>query len=145
MAEDIWYLASPYSHEDRAVMGQRYRWACQATARLFTNNVFAYSPIAHTYAVDVIGELDASSFEKWEAFDLGMIDRLTGLLVLTIAGWDESRGVRAEMDHANATGKPIRFMVPRFFGPDLVDYEIDPHLANIHMRDTYLAGLHDGT
>jgi hypothetical protein len=41
------YLASPYSHPDRAVREERFRGACRATAALLRSGHAVFSPIAH--------------------------------------------------------------------------------------------------
>lgn len=110
----IWYLGSPYTHELPEVMEERHRQVCQAAARLFERSILVYSPIAHSHAVNELGSLAQSAFEFWRPFDLGMIDRLTGLMVLMLDGWQESEGLAAEIEHARATGKPVLWVDPRF-------------------------------
>jgi len=108
----IWYLGSPYSHEDLGVREERHRYVCQAAARLFESGIYTYSPIAHTVAINELGGLNEAAFEFWRAFDLGMVDRLTGLMVLMLPGWRESVGLTAEIAHARATGKPVLWVEP---------------------------------
>lgn len=109
----IWYLGSPYSHALQEVVARRYVQTCQAAARLFESGMHVYSPIAHTHAINEVGGLDAPTFEHWRAFDLGMLDRLHGLMVLTLPDWDRSTGLRAEIDHAHKIGKPMVYAAPR--------------------------------
>lgn len=108
----IWYLASPYSSASDAVRELRYRHTCQAVARLFERSIPVYSPIAHSHAVNEIGGLEESAFEFWRDFDLGLIDRLDGVVVLMLDGWERSHGVTAELEHARATGKPVLWVEP---------------------------------
>lgn len=108
----IWYLGSPYSHEDGLIRARRHRQVCEAAARLFERGIYTYSPIAHTVAINELGGLNEAAFEYWRPFDLGMVDRLTGLMVLMLPGWRESVGLQAEIAHARATGKPILWAEP---------------------------------
>jgi len=108
----IFYLGSPYSHDDLGVREERHRYVCQAAARLFERGIYTYSPIAHTVAINELGGLNEAAFEFWRAFDLGMVDRLTGLMVLMLPGWRESVGLTAELTHARATGKPVLWCEP---------------------------------
>jgi hypothetical protein len=121
-ATAIWYLGSPYSHEDIRVVQERYRWACEAAARLFERSVLVYSPIAHSHAVNRMGGLGAQTFQFWQEFDLGMIDRLSGLLVLMLPGWNRSVGLTAEINHARNTGRTVLYIEPLFNGSNVSGY-----------------------
>jgi len=120
----IWYLGSPYSAPGRATMAARHRQACEAAARLFERGIFTYGPIAHTVAIDQAGRMNAPAFEFWATFDLGMIDRLTGLMVLMIDGWQDSKGLAAELAHARATGKPVLWCEPEIVDGHVVGYAL---------------------
>jgi len=104
----IAYLASPYSHADLGVMAQRHQHVCEAAALLFAQGHLTYSPIAHTVAIAAAGDLDGD-FSAWATFDITMIDRLDEMWVLRLDGWEQSLGVAAEVNHAIATGKPVRY------------------------------------
>lgn len=114
----LYYLASPYSHEDPGVCGMRYQAACEATAWLLRNGYLAYSPIAASHPVAACG-LDGS-WEAWREVDLRMLRHCDAVLVLTIDGWKESRGVAAEIEYARRHGKPVSFLVPVTGGYEIV-------------------------
>lgn len=115
---DIYYLASPYSGPE-AEMFDRHRWVCEAAALLATRGTLTYSPIAHSHAVAQVGGL-SGSWEMWRDFDLSMIDRTDGLLVLMLPGWERSVGVEAEIRHARATNKSVQYLDVELGGGQVV-------------------------
>jgi hypothetical protein len=102
------YLASPYTHVDVAVRQRRYENACQAVALLLKAGVFAYSPIVHTHPLTQYGL--EGPWEFWRDYDLTFLKRCSELWVLTLDGWQESKGVRAEIETARSWGLPVRYV-----------------------------------
>jgi hypothetical protein len=104
----FYYLASPYSKypggPDRACAD-----VCLLAARMFMAGVSVFSPIAHTHAIAVAGDL-AGHFEQWAAFDEAMIAASEGVIVAMMQGWRESSGIAAEIEIAQRLGKPVRYM-----------------------------------
>lgn len=103
------YLASPYSHPDAAVRLARFHAAVDATAVLLRRGEFVYSPIGATHPVferhpDVGGD-----WEAWKRYDEHMIGLSERLVILTIDGWRESKGVAAEVSFAKSRGIPVRW------------------------------------
>ena len=115
------YIASPYSHPVPDVMRERYREAMKFTAWLLNRGEVAFSPIVHAHQMSITENLP-HGFDFWEAIDCAMIASGKSVTVLTIPGWDESVGVRAELKFARLLGKPIRFANPS----TLLDYVIHP-------------------
>lgn len=103
------YLASPYTHDDPAVREERFRAACRATADLFRRGLNVVSPVAHTHPLVAHGGLD-EPFEFWHEYDRDLLSRCDSVLVLMLAGWEESTGVRSEIAMARSMSKPIEYM-----------------------------------
>lgn len=102
------YLASPYSHPDPAVRELRYEHACAATAGLMRRGLHVYSPIVHSHPL-VKYELP-TDWEYWQAHDIAMLHRCQELYVLTLDGWMESKGVRAEIAEASLLELPTVYL-----------------------------------
>jgi anaerobic selenocysteine-containing dehydrogenase len=100
-------------------MEQRYRSAVEAVGALLSAGLAVFSPIAHNHHVNLACQLakedGASRWEFWKRFDLLMIDRADAVIVLRLNGWRQSRGVNAEIEHAQRTGKPVYYFDP--YGP----------------------------
>jgi hypothetical protein len=104
------YLASPYSHSDPRVREARFDAACRATAELVLAGQAVFSPIVHGHPLVRFGLPTDWSF--WQRFDEAQIRRCDEVLVLRIDAWDESVGVRAEIEFAAALGKRVTWMEP---------------------------------
>ena len=105
------YLASPYSHRNPTVRGARYHAALNATAALLKQRHWVYSPIVHCHALAYTHKLPTDA-GFWREYNLIMLKPASGLIVLTIAGWDISLGVQGEIAFANTHSIPIKHLSP---------------------------------
>lgn len=110
-ASKLIYLASPYSHADPKVRQLRYEYCVVAVAELLHQGIFAYSPILHNHAISCFRDL-GRDFEAWEKYDITFLVRCDELRILTLEGWQESKGVTGEIQWANGFNIPITFMDP---------------------------------
>lgn len=103
------YIATPYSHPDRAVVVSRFDAVNKVAAILMNSGFFIFSPISHSHPIAEAGELP-TSWDYWEKSDRLMLSKCSEMIVLKIDGWDISRGVNAEIEIAKELGIPIRFV-----------------------------------
>lgn len=111
MTRPLSYLAVPYSHEDPRVRERRFRCANAAAGWLMRKGMHVFSPISHTHPISVDGNLPGH-FDYWERFDRAYLSCSHELYVLTLDGWKESKGVRAEIQIARGMDLPIRVIGP---------------------------------
>ena len=107
------YLASPYSHPDKAVCNDRFRAACKTAAKLMQDGYNVMSPIAHSHPVAryIGNHLD---HDFWLEQDLSFLDSWADeMWVLMIDGWDESKGIAREIIHAEKIGLPVKYILMR--------------------------------
>ena len=109
MTEGYIYLASPYSHALAEVREQRFQEALRASAWLMNKGEIVFSPIAHSHPIAVNHSLPLG-WEFWERMDTVFVARSSGVIVLTIEGWDTSKGVQAEIAIAKQAGLPVRLL-----------------------------------
>jgi hypothetical protein len=105
------YLASPYSHPDPAVRRRRFKAACRAAAAMLTKGLMVYSPIVHSAPIAACG-LDDMDHDFWMHVDRPYLEWCTIVMVMTLDGWRESRGVSAEIAAARSMRKPVSFISP---------------------------------
>jgi hypothetical protein len=105
------YLASPYSSPNLAVRDARFDAVCREAAALMRGGAMIYSPIAHTHPIAMRGDLP-THWEFWEGYDRVMIAAADALWVLMLDGWEDSRGVQAEIQLATELGKPVHMIEP---------------------------------
>ena len=100
------YLASPYSHKDPAVMEKRFKEACVIAASLMRKGYNVFSPIAHSHPIAQY-QLP-KTWEFWEQYDRFFIQMCHRVIVCdNMEGWQDSRGVGAEIAIANELGKEV--------------------------------------
>lgn len=101
------YIASPYTHDDPMIRQRRYEKALEFTAWLAQKyRLWGFSPIGHSHHMVINHDLP-HTFEFWDDWNRCMIRTSIGIVVLQIKGWEESRGINAEMAYAKEIGKPI--------------------------------------
>lgn len=103
------YLASPYVHPDPEVMQQRFHSVCELTAELLASGLVVYSPIAHNHYLACNFDLPRT-WDFWQTLDLHMLDLANELHVLMLAGWEKSKGVAAEIEHAIKSDKLVVYI-----------------------------------
>ena len=104
------YLASPYSHESVHIRRLRYRMATQYAAEcIITRQECVFSPIVYAHDMAELFNLpfDAAT---WAGFNDEMQKACSTLRVLKLPGWEESKGVTAEIALAESLGQQIEYV-----------------------------------
>jgi hypothetical protein len=109
--QSLIYLATPYSHNDRAVMQQRYELACEIAGLLILRGHLIFSPIAHSHTIAQIGRVPGD-WKTWQPQCEGMLRRCDELWVVQMAGWETSVGIAAEISLAASLGLAISKLDP---------------------------------
>jgi len=97
------YVASPYSHPAPAVREDRYRAVQEYTAILLRARSWCYSPIVHCHHLAQTFQLPFTA-DYWQEYNEHMLERSDALHVLKLPGWEDSRGVQAEIRYWAALG-----------------------------------------
>lgn len=105
------YLASPYYHPKSHVREERFIAVCEYAAHLFRQGELVLSPIAHSHSIALAGTLP-KEWSYWEKFDTELIQACSKVLVLKLDGWEESVGIRNEINIALKLGKPVEYAEP---------------------------------
>jgi hypothetical protein len=105
------YLASNYTHADPAVRLERYWAVVKKATELMRAGECVFSPIAHTHEIGLMlgREVD---HEFWMRQDKSLLQHASKLKVLTLEGWQQSRGVAEEIEAAKAMGIPVEYVEP---------------------------------
>lgn len=100
-----WYLATPYSkHPDGIEVA--FQEACEAAGRLLALGVHSYCPIAHTHPIATHGNLDHFSHSLFIPLDEQMMEHAHGIIVVEMPTWDQSKGIKHEIDWFEQRGRP---------------------------------------
>lgn len=101
------YLAAPYSHPDEKVRTERFMSVSRWANVLTREGHLVYSPVTHGHILALFGELPGD-YAFWEAHCLSFLRHWAQELhVVSLPGWQESAGVRAEMAEAARLGLPV--------------------------------------
>lgn len=109
---ELIYLASPLTHENKNVMEDRFNQICNIACYLIDDwklNIF--SPIAHSWPIQKYAPLN-TSFEYWEQYCYLMVSKCDRVIVAMMDGWKESVGVKAEIDYAKSIGVYVNYFDP---------------------------------
>lgn len=107
------YLAAPYSHPAEVVRAQRYREITQYAAKLMAQGFSVFSPITHSHKLArFLPAMMRDSHEFWMSMDLPILERASEVCVLMLPGWDVSRGVQHEIEHATEHGISVWYSDP---------------------------------
>jgi hypothetical protein len=102
------YLGCPYTNPDPDVQLQRVELASIVAARLMLNGFSVYSPITHGHQVaQHIPQGEDTGHMFWMGQCLPMVAKASSLIVLPLAGWRKSHGLRDEMALARELKIPI--------------------------------------
>lgn len=114
MKPGFWYLASPYSHQSAYVRHDRALMAREATYQALQQGFVTFSPIHATHDLAVLHSMPKDA-AWWESYNDRFLAPAEGVIVLMLDGWQQSVGVRAEIDYALRAKKPgrILYMCPR--------------------------------
>lgn len=107
---NIWYLATPYTHPERAVMVRRAETAHELSGLLQAKyDVVAWSPIAYYHAIALRHGM-RTDHEYWLEIDAAYIRAFRRVMVAQMQGWRESRGVQWEIEFAKREGLPLEYV-----------------------------------
>jgi len=103
------YIASPYSHPEALIREERYLRASFYLMQKLKRREWAYSPIVHCHELAKIWGMPGDA-KFWEEYDFAMIRGARAIEVLRLDGWQESVGVKAEIEYATSIGVPITYV-----------------------------------
>jgi len=104
------YLAVPYSHPDPKTREYRFEMANKIAAKLMSEGRMIYSPISHCHPIAQYGL--PKDWEYWKKYDLLFLKMAKRLILVTLDGWRESKGIVKEMEIADFLNIPIAFFDP---------------------------------
>lgn len=101
------YLASPYSHNNPAVREMRYEMARIVTSNLIQEGHAVFSPIVYGKPMEkVIG----TDYLSWKNLNDTILAVCSSMIVLTLDGWEDSKGIAYELKFAKGRKIPVTYM-----------------------------------
>lgn len=124
MSNELIYLASPYSVKTEGLSHQvassirdaRYRKVCKLAAEMMKEGKKVFCPIAHSHPIEVIGmpgEIQSGDF--WLEQDFAILKNASKLAVFQMDGWEQSSGIRREIEFAEEHNIPVEYIPNKKF------------------------------
>lgn len=92
-------------------MEQRYHSVMSYCVKLMNEGKVPYSPIVYCHEMARLYKLPTDA-QFWWKFNETMLLRANVLQVYKLAGWENSVGIRMELDHAEDNWLPIAYINP---------------------------------
>lgn len=113
------YICSPYTPKgwhklplvSSLVKILRERAVSKFSAKLIEKrpDVALYGPITQSARLEKFMSSPTTDFSYWKNIDLHWISKSDVVLVLTLPGWKESKGVQAEIRYAKKHKIPVKY------------------------------------
>lgn len=122
------YLASPYWHESPQVRARRAHDVTFAAAWYTRHKREAiYSPIAYNVMLKGLVDMDHIDHQGWLELDAPFLRRASTVIVLKLDGWEQSRGIKWELEMARQLYIPVLHYHPAMMGlTEEREYELRP-------------------
>jgi hypothetical protein len=105
------YLAAPYTKltpEERVLYFGPNGLCCKFASKVFASGKHILVPNIYSHP---IAQFDLpSDWKFWKEFDEKLLSICDELWVLMLPGWEESTGVKAEIEIAKQNNKPIHYI-----------------------------------
>ena len=111
----IYYLATPYSHENKDIMRSRYFDSLLAQKKLMDAGIAVINPLANSVPLEEIGHKFGDEIYD---IDLEILRKCDAVIVLMLDEWKESKGVTMEISEAKTLDIQV-FYVREFEMTDL--------------------------
>jgi hypothetical protein len=108
------YISLPYTDPDQTVVNERFKASCLYSAKLLREGHIIQSPISTGHAIAEVADLP-TDFQFWRNYCLSTLWVCKEMHVLMLDGWQQSTGVKAEIDYAIDNQIAIKYVDPHTF------------------------------
>ena len=108
------YLAVPYTHPSKLVRRVRFEEVNKLAAKLINQGYYVFSPITQGHAMAMQNPELRTDWEFWKDFNDYMLFQCGTMIVFTLPGWRESKGLNHEIGFARQQHIPA-FYTKEFF------------------------------
>jgi hypothetical protein len=105
------YVGSPYSHREPEIMEERYLAVAEFCADLAQTGNIPFSPIVHWHEIAKRFSLPRDA-AFWHEQNMAMLAGAKALMVLTLPGWEDSVGLKLEIQACGRMSKPAFYSNP---------------------------------
>lgn len=102
------YLASPYSSPIEGAAQLRFEKAQRFAAHCLSQNIHVFSPIVYAHELAALSGMRTDA-QFWARFNIDMIRYCEALFIYCIQGWDQSKGIKLELNLAKTLSIPVAY------------------------------------
>jgi hypothetical protein len=106
-----WYIGSPYAKYPGGP-DAAFDEICRVMGEFAKAGVPAFSPIAHCHPIAKAAGLDPLDYRIWLPFMEPIMTGAKGLVVVKMATWEDSYGLKQEIISFDSARKQIRYLDP---------------------------------
>lgn len=105
------YVASPYSHESKAVEEVRYLATCDFIVERLSRDpsVTYFSPIVYAHQLIKQNPHLGTTADDWVEYNWNIFHQCDEVALLRLDGWEESKGVTMELEWAYQASIPVKY------------------------------------
>ena len=106
------YAASNYTHHPRGLVGA-YLEMCELVPRIYAKyKIVLFSPVIHGHGLAMHGKFPPRDGKFWKRYNQPFVDLMQSCLVAKLDGWENSAGIKDEIDDFRAAKKTVLFVEP---------------------------------
>lgn len=111
------YLASPYT-KHKCGIETAFVMAARVAGQFVRAGISVFSPIVHSHVIAQYGHIEPTDHETWLLIDAPFMRAARALIVYQADGWQESVGVKFEIERFTHYKKPIEYLMPDNLDPE---------------------------
>ena len=103
------FLACPYGHSEDSVVEERFNRCNEVAATIVVAGHAVFSQVTMSHPINrVLQGYDRAAIGKlWAPIDAAFMEMLDELVVLDLEGWEQSAGIRREIDYFKGRGRKV--------------------------------------
>lgn len=106
------YVAAPYTHSDPDIVKHRMNLFAITMAELIRRGEHPVSPLMNHFLTDYVETDFPLTWDYWKEYSFSLMRNCVELYVVTMDGWEQSSGVKAEIEMAEKMQKPVTYIAP---------------------------------
>ncbi|MCL2338943.1 MAG: DUF1937 family protein [Proteobacteria bacterium] len=113
----FYYIAHPYRHKDKSVEDDRIKKVAETAGSLVlygkksNSDIKVLAPVLHNSVIHRINNFNHEEVSYiFNNFDFHFLKSAKAMIVITLPGWEESTGVRAEINFCDKNNIPVFYL-----------------------------------
>ncbi|WP_329408591.1 DUF1937 family protein [Nocardia vinacea] len=102
------FLACPYSNSDPEIVHERFLRCNEVAATIVRSGHAVFSQVSMSHPInEALGEEAAVVGKLWAPIDAVFMEMMDELVVVDIAGWEQSSGIKREIEFFRSRSRAV--------------------------------------